>query len=64
MRKRYLPRIGTVRYGIGTMYAIHRIIYRIKIRRESEAVMDATAAVQGKQSAAITSIHDVLAEPI
>ena len=28
------------------------------IRWESDAALDATAAIQGKQSAAITSIHD------
>ena len=55
---------GTV-YGIGTCtrYAIHVLytvgkLYTVFIRRESDAALDATAAVQGKQSAAITSIHD------
>ena len=45
------------------MYAIHVLytvgkLYTVFIRRESDAALDATAAVQGKQSAAITSIHD------
>ena len=55
----------SVRYGIGTCtrYAIHILytvgkLYTVFIRRESDAALDATAAVQGKQSAAITSIHD------
>ena len=55
----------TVRYGIGTCtrYAIHVLytvgkLYTVFIRRESDAALDATAAVQGKQSAAIASIHD------
>ena len=55
----------SVRYGIGTCttYAIHVLytvgkLYTVFIRRESDAALDATAAVQGKQSAAITSIHD------
>ena len=33
-------------------------LYTVFIRQESDAALDATAAVQGKQSAAITSIHD------
>ena len=33
-------------------------LYTVFIRRESDAALDATAAVQGKQSAAIMSIHD------
>ena len=45
MRARYLPRIGTVRYRYIPVLGM-RIIYR------------ATAALQGKQSAAIMSIHD------
>ena len=55
----------SVQYGIGTCtrYAIHVLytvgkLYTVFIRRESDAALDATAAVQGKQSAAITSIHD------
>ena len=53
----------SVRYGIGTRYAIHVLytvgkLYTVFIRRESDAALDATAAVQGKQSASITSIHD------
>ena len=55
MRTRYLPRIGTVRYRY--LYAVGKL-YTVFIRRESDAALDATAAVQGKQSAAITSIHD------
>ena len=55
----------SVRYSIGTCtrYAIHVLytvgkLYTVFIRRESDAALDATAAVQGKQSAAIASIHD------
>ena len=55
----------SVRYGIGTgtTYAIHVLyivgkLYTVFIQRESDAALDATAAVQGKQSAAITSTHD------
>ena len=58
----------SVRYAIGTcttyMYAMHvlytvgKLYYTVFLRRESDAALDATAAVQGKQSAAITSIHD------
>ena len=55
----------SVRYGVGTCtrYAIHVLytvgkLYTVFIRRESDAALDATAAVQGKRSAAITSIHD------
>ena len=61
MRARYLglPRIGTVRYRC-TRYALYAVgkLYTVFMRRESDAALDATAAVQGKQSAAITSIHD------
>ena len=40
----------SVRYGIGTCttYAIH-VLYTVFIRRESDAALDATTAVQGKQ---------------
>ena len=55
----------SLRYGIGTCttYAIHVLytvgkLYTVFIRRESDAALDATAAIQGKQSAAITSIHN------
>ena len=69
MCARYLPRIGmvryTCRYALGMLYTVlytvdklHVHVYTVFIRRESDAALDATAAVQGKQSAAITSIHD------
>ena len=40
-----------------TYYTVGKL-YTVFIRRESDAALDATAAVQGKQSAAITSIYD------
>ena len=63
MRARYLPRIGTVRYRylpVLGMRIIYRSIYRTYTAgvTESDAALDATAAVQGKQSVTITSIHD------
>ena len=53
-RYRYIPVLGmlyTVLYTVGKLYTV-------LIRRESDAALDATAAIQGRQSAAITSIHD------
>ena len=56
---KYLPQIGTVwyRHLYTVLYTVGKL-YTALIQRESNAVLDATAAVQGKQSAAITSIHD------
>ena len=55
-------RYGTVRYRY-PYYMVCVLVYipvgkAIFIRQESDAALDATAAVQGKQSAAITSIHE------
>ena len=43
---------------LGMLYTVLYTVGKLLIRRESDAALDATAAVQGKQSAAITSIHD------
>ena len=55
MRARYLPRIGTVRYRyipvLGMLYTVLYTVgklYTVLIRRESDAALDVTAAVQGK----------------
>ena len=50
MRARYLPRIGTVPV-LGMLYTVLYTVgklYTVFIRRESDAALDVTAAVQGK----------------